>query len=84
VNRPLAADPKPPAAQCACADAQAVQVLQVAAMRLGARCDERLGAVIGAGEAQHSVAGGDQIGDDGGADEWRSRAIPSAQSMIGT
>ena len=38
-------------------------------MDLGAHRRERCGTRVRAGEAEHAVAGGDQVQNDGGADE---------------
>ena len=50
------------------AGAQAVEVVEAAAVHLGARGGDRLGRGVGAGEADDLVAGIDELGDDGGAD----------------
>src|SRR5260221_11560844 len=49
--------------------AQAVQVLERSAMRLGAEGGEGLGAGIGSGETEHLMARCDQVFNDGRADE---------------
>lgn len=46
---------------------QAVEVVQVAAMRCGAQRRQPGGGAIRAGQAEHGVTGRDQLGDDGGA-----------------
>ena len=47
---------------------QAVQIRERAAMDLGARRGQRLRSLVRAGEAEHLMAGGDQVLDDGRAD----------------
>ena len=47
---------------------QAVQIRERAAMNLGARRGERLRSLVRAGQAEHLMAGGDQVLDDGRAD----------------
>ena len=54
------------------AGAQAVEVVEVAAAHLGAERGDRRGGGVGAGEADDLVAGGEQLGDDGGADPART------------
>ncbi|MGF6478209.1 hypothetical protein QFZ91_000370 [Paraburkholderia sp. JPY419] len=51
------------------AAAQAVGVFERAAMHLRARCDERLRALIGAGHADHLMAGFDKFGHQSRADK---------------
>ena len=51
------------------AAAQAVEVLEVAALDFGARVGERLGVGVRAGQTDDAVAGGDEVPDDGGTDE---------------
>src|SRR5581483_3002217 len=51
------------------ASAQAVEILDVAAMHLGAGRGERLGRSVGANEAEHPMPGTEQFLDDRGADE---------------
>ena len=48
--------------------AQALEVVEAAAVDLGAGGGDRLGRGVGAGEADDLVAGIDELGDDGGAD----------------
>ncbi len=48
---------------------QAVEVFNRAAMHRGAGPFDRSGGGIGAGEAEHLVARGEEVLDDGGADE---------------
>jgi hypothetical protein len=48
--------------------AEAVEVLERAAVDLGPRRLERVGRRLGAGEADDVMAGVGQFGDDGGAD----------------
>ena len=52
---------------------KAGQVLERSAMDLGAGGGQRRRLVVGAAEADHLMAGGDQFGDHGRADECRSR-----------
>jgi hypothetical protein len=49
--------------------AQAVGIPEVAVVRPGACGEERFGARIGTGEAEHLMARADQVLNDGGADE---------------
>ena len=49
--------------------AQAFEVLEIAAMHLGAGRGERLGARVRAGEADHLMARADKLLNDGGADK---------------
>ena len=48
---------------------QAVEVRQVAAMRLGPQRGQAIRARVRSGEADHPVAGLEEVRDDGGADE---------------
>jgi hypothetical protein len=54
---------------CGRAAAQPVQILDGAAVHLGARCRKRCGSLVRPGEPEHGVAGADQFLDDGRADE---------------
>ena len=55
------------------AGAQAVEVVEGAAMDLGAGGGDGFGRGVRTGEAEDLVAGLDQLGDDGGADRNRTR-----------
>ena len=48
---------------------QDVEVFQRAGERFGPGSPERFRPFVRAGEAEHLVAGGNEFGDDGGADE---------------
>jgi hypothetical protein len=52
--------------------AQAFDVVEAAAVDLGAGRGDRLGRGVGAGEADDLVAGSEELGDDGGADPSRT------------
>ena len=52
--------------------AQAIQVFEIAAKRLGASRGKRLCARLRAGEAEHPMARVDELPNDGGADKTRS------------
>ena len=47
---------------------QGLEVVEGAALRLGARRGEGISRGVGAGEPDDLMAGGDELGDDGGAD----------------
>ena len=49
--------------------AEACEVFQVSPVHLGAGGEQRPRPLLRAGETQHLVAGAQQLGDDGGADE---------------
>ena len=55
--------------RCSRAAPQAVQVLQITAMHLGAGGGKRFGPRLRAGKTKHLMAGRDQVLDDGRADE---------------
>ena len=60
------------------AAAQAVQVLEVAAVHLGPGCGERPGAPVRAGEAEHGVPRLEEVLNDGRADEAGSAGDENA------
>ena len=69
---------------------QDVEVVDRAAQHLGAERVDGRGRLVGAGQTDHLVAGGEELGDDGGADEAGragdedTHGIPPGELMSGT
>ena len=55
--------------------AQAVEIVQVAAMNLGASVLQRRGGAVRTGQTDHLMAGSEQFGDDGGTDRETSMSL---------
>ena len=60
-----------------CAFAEAFEVIQIAAMHLGARGHKRVGAGIRSCETEHLMPRGDEFWNDGGTDEAGGSGIPT-------